>query len=80
MLSITDCKFLSSAEREGKNGKYYQVTILCEDEPIQLLSNKDVYEISKNLEFGAERRALLDIRKYGKDWGLRLVDLLTYEE
>lgn len=80
MLSVSDCKFLSSAEKEGKNGKYYQITILCEDEPIQLLTSKDVYEISKNLDFGDERRALLDVRKYGREWGLRIVDLLTYEE
>ena len=80
MLSVTDCKYLSSTERDGKNGKYYQVTILCEDEPIQLLSTKDVYEITKTLEFGEERRAQLDIRRYGREWGLRLVDLLTYEE
>lgn len=78
MVSISDGKVIGCSERQGQNGSYYLISVVIDGEAVQFMANKDIYEVAKSLEFGEERKVVLDLRRFGRDWSIRIIDLETY--
>lgn len=75
MFSLTDGKVIGFAEREGKNGKYNLLSFVSDGEAYQIMCSKDVYDLAKNMDFGEETKITLDVRRFGRDWSLRVIGI-----
>lgn len=76
MNLVGDCRVVGVSTGEGQRGTYYNVSVICDGEPFRLACTQNVYNLAKTLEFGAERKLVVDLRLYGRDWGLRITDLV----
>lgn len=69
-------KVIGASSGEGQRGIWYNVSIVDNDgEALRLNCNKGVFDAAKNLPFGSEITFVIDARLYGRDWGVRAIDL-----
>lgn len=74
MLTVTDSKIIGCSKGEGQRGTFYNVSFMNEGEPYRISCTKEIYELATNCDFGEEKRLVLDLRLYGREWGVRVVD------
>lgn len=75
MILQGDCRVIGASSGEGQRGTYYNVSVTSDGEPYRLGCTQEVYSKAKTLEFGAEMRMFIDMRLYGRVWGLRVTGL-----
>lgn len=78
MLCAADGKVIGTSQRQGQNGLYYLVSIVVDGDAMQFLTDENVYMIAKTCEFGEEKKVTFDLRRYGRDWGVRVNSLESY--
>lgn len=75
MIFKTDGAFVGRRSGSTDRGTWYGVSLVIEGEAENYNCNKIVYDKCQDMSIGAECIVSADVRRYGRDWSIRINDL-----
>lgn len=78
MVIHTDAKIIGSKSRATERGTWYDVSLVIDDEPYQLMATKEAYDVCNNAEFGTEMEMIAELRLYQGSWRIRVIGFKEY--
>lgn len=75
MLLESNARFIGRKSGQGKNGAWYQISCIADDEVVTMRCSGEAYERCNSLTMGDDMQMIVSLRLYQRDWIPRIETL-----